>query len=230
VGHEGARDGRGHFSVPVVGPAFEGQMQLARHSEVSSVDPTPRFSFGHGLAYTTFEWSEPELRSSADVGPDGVVEAAVTVRNTGERSGAEVVQLYLHDPVASTVRPVQRLVGFVKLRLAPGEAAEARFAVPMDLAALVGIDGEWIVEAGDLELRLGRSAENVIGTLQVAVTESGRIEVGTRRLETQVTVAQKSELRKNENVYLLGSQRSQRVLPLPGRHRRDRRHRQRPRR
>lgn len=162
--------------------------QLSRRSEVSSVDPTPLFHFGHGLSYTSFEWDEPELRSNAEVAPDGTVEIAVRVRNTGTRPGVEVVQLYLHDPVASTSRPVQRLVGFAKLRLEAGESAEARFAMPVDLAALIGIDGKWIVEAGALELRLGRSADDIVGTVAVAVTESRPIESGTRRLETDTTV------------------------------------------
>ncbi|HEU5129425.1 MAG TPA: glycoside hydrolase family 3 N-terminal domain-containing protein [Glycomyces sp.] len=162
--------------------------QLTRRSEVSSVDPTPLFHFGHGLSYTSFEWEAPQLRSAGEVAPDGEVKVAVRVRNTGSRPGVEVVQLYLHDPVASTVRPVQRLVGFAKLRLGPGEAAEARFAMPVDLAAFIGVDGAWVVEAGALELRLARSADDVVGTVEVAVTESRRLEPGTRRLETGTTV------------------------------------------
>ncbi|GAB3654059.1 beta-glucosidase family protein [Glycomyces tarimensis] len=162
--------------------------KLARRSEVSSVDPTPLFQFGHGLSYTEFTWGEPRLLSEPEVGPDGVVEVAVEVSNSGDRSGVEVVQLYLHDPVASTVRPVQRLVGFTKLRLAPGEAREVRFAMPVDLAALIGVDEQWIVEAGTLELRLARSAADIAGTVSVEVTEARRLEPGTRRLETEATV------------------------------------------
>lgn len=162
--------------------------RLARRSEVSTVDPTPLFCFGHGLSYTRFEWDAPELRSNTEVAPDGTVEAAVRVRNVGSRPGVEVVQLYLHDPVASTVRPVQRLVGYAKLRLGPGESAEARFRMPLDLAALVGVDGEWIVEAGVLELRLARSADDIVGTLETRVVEPRRIEPGTRRLETDAIV------------------------------------------
>jgi beta-glucosidase-like glycosyl hydrolase len=161
--------------------------QLARRSEVSTIDPTARYSFGHGLSYTEFAWDEPELLSGPEVGPEGTIEVAVRVRNTGVRRGSEVVQLYLHDPVATTVRPVQRLVGFARLALAPGEAATARFAVPVDLAALIGIDGQWVVEAGALELRLGRSAVDTAGPLVVEVTGERRLEPGTRALATQVT-------------------------------------------
>lgn len=162
--------------------------ELARRSSVSTVDPTARYVFGHGLSYTEFSWDAPRLLSGAEVGPEGAVEVAVRVRNTGERYGSEVVQLYLHDPVASVVRPVQRLVGFARLSLAPGEAGEARFAMPVDLAAFVGNDGGWVVEAGELELRLARSAAETVGAVRVAVSGARRLDPGTRSLETQVTV------------------------------------------
>jgi hypothetical protein len=152
------------------------------------VDPTARYAFGHGLTYTEFTWDAPRLLAGPEVGPEGVVEVAVRVRNTGERHGSEVVQLYLHDPVASVVRPVQRLVGFARLALAPGETGEARFAMPVDLAAFVGNDGDWVVEAGALELRLARSAADTVGAVRVEVGGPRRIEPGTRALETQVTV------------------------------------------
>ncbi|GAA2275306.1 glycoside hydrolase family 3 N-terminal domain-containing protein [Glycomyces scopariae] len=162
--------------------------QLARRSEVSSNDPTARYAFGHGLTYTEFAWDEAELVSGPETGPEGEIEVAVRVANTGAREGTEVVQLYLHDPVASTVRPVQRLVGFARLTLAPGESARARFAVPVDLAALIGLDGDWTVEAGALELRLGRSSADIEAVLGVQVTGARRLEPGTRALATQVTV------------------------------------------
>jgi beta-xylosidase len=152
------------------------------------VDPTARYAFGHGLSYTEFTWEAPRLLSGPEVGPEGTVEVAVRVRNTGERHGSEVVQLYLHDPVAAVVRPVQRLVGFARLELAPGEAREARFAMPVHLAAFVGVDGDWMVEAGRLELRLSRSAAETVGAVGVDVTSTRRLEPGTRALETQVTV------------------------------------------
>ncbi|GAB4005132.1 hypothetical protein GCM10029992_52070 [Glycomyces albus] len=189
----GARDPEGRLPVGVPArpdspPATYLAPQLARRSEVSSVDPTPLFHFGHGLSYTEFTWGEPSLLSSAEASPDDVVEIAVEVRNTGDRAGSEVVQVYLHDPVASTVRPVQRLVGFAKLRLEAGQAGEARFAVPLDLAALVGPDGRWTIESGALELRVGRSAADIAGTVTVEVTESRVLEPGTRRLETATSV------------------------------------------
>jgi beta-xylosidase len=84
---------------------------------------------------------------------------------------------------------VQRLVGFARLDLAPGETREARFAMPVDLAAFVGVDGAWVVEAGALELRLARSAADTVASLNVQVTGTRRLEPGTRALATQVTSA-----------------------------------------
>jgi beta-xylosidase len=184
-------EGRLPVSVPArrdSPPATYLAPETARLSTISSVDPTARYAFGHGLSYTEFTWEAPRLLSGPEVGPEGTVEVAVRVRNTGERHGSEVVQLYLHDPVAAVVRPVQRLVGFARLELAPGEAREARFAMPVHLAAFVGVDGDWMVEAGRLELRLSRSAAETVGAVGVDVTSTRRLEPGTRALETQVTV------------------------------------------
>jgi beta-xylosidase len=82
-----------------------------RPQGVSNLDPTPAFPFGHGLSYASFNYEN--LRASTDeVDTAGGVELTVTVRNTGDRDGAEVVQLYAADPVASVTRPVTQLIGF----------------------------------------------------------------------------------------------------------------------
>ncbi len=134
--------------------------ELGRRNEASSVDPTPRFAFGHGLSYTRFGWSDVSS-SAAETGTDGTVSVAVTVTNTGTRAGAEVVQLYLHDPVAQVTRPVMRLIGYAKLRLAPGASGRVTFQVPAAAAAFTGRAGRRIVEPGALELRLATSSEAV---------------------------------------------------------------------
>ncbi|MFE0790622.1 glycoside hydrolase family 3 N-terminal domain-containing protein, partial [Streptomyces mutabilis] len=120
--------------------------RLAHASEVSNIDPTPAFGFGHGLAYTTFEWSDLAV-DGKEAPTDGEFSLELTVRNTGERHGTEVVQLYLHDPVASVVQPVQRLIGYTRVPLEAGEERRVRVTVPADLAYFKLLDGDRVVDS-----------------------------------------------------------------------------------
>ncbi|MEV5187312.1 glycoside hydrolase family 3 N-terminal domain-containing protein [Streptomyces werraensis] len=161
--------------------------RLAQASEVSNLDPTPAFGFGHGLTYTTFAWSD--LTVDAEEAPtDGEFTASLTVRNAGERAGTEVVQLYLHDPVASVVQPVQRLVGYARLELEPGEERRVRVAVPADVASFTGRDGRRIVEPGELELRLAASSTDTRLTATVTLTGPVREVDHTRRFHAEFSV------------------------------------------
>ncbi|MCM3302916.1 glycoside hydrolase family 3 C-terminal domain-containing protein [Streptomyces pseudogriseolus] len=161
--------------------------RLAQASEVSNIDPTPAFGFGHGLTYTTFAWSGLTV-DTEQASTDGEFTASLTVRNTGERSGTEVVQLYLHDPVASVVQPVQRLVGYTRLELAPGESRRVRVTVPADVASFTGRDGRRIVEPGELELRLSASSTDARLTTRVSLTGPVRELDHTRRFHAEFTV------------------------------------------
>ncbi|MCX5206284.1 glycoside hydrolase family 3 C-terminal domain-containing protein [Streptomyces sp. NBC_00237] len=165
---------------PGVQPSTYLAPRLGRATEVSNLDPTPAFGFGHGLTYTTFDWNALEVDSQLAC-TDGEFELSCTVRNTGALPGTEVVQLYLHDPVASVVQPVQRLVGYLRLpELAPGEAVRVRVRVPADLASFTGREGRRLVEPGELELRLSASSTDRRLTARVALTGPPR-EVGHRR-------------------------------------------------
>jgi len=147
---------------------------LAQAGRVSNIDPGAAFPFGAGLGYTGFQWSG--LAADTDeIDSGGSVELSLTVRNTGDRPGADVVQLYLHDPLASVVRPVQRLIGFQKVRLGAGESARLRVRVPAELAAFTGRDLRRIVEPGDLVLGFGRSSADIPLTHTVAVTGATRV-------------------------------------------------------
>ncbi|CAL9633496.1 Beta-xylosidase [Streptomyces sp. enrichment culture] len=161
--------------------------RLAQASEVSNIDPTPAFGFGHGLTYTTFAWSD--LTVDAEEAPtDGEFTASLTVRNTGERAGTEVVQLYLHDPVASVVQPVQRLVGYTRVDLEAGEERRIRVTVPADVASFTGRDGRRIVEPGALELRLAASSTDARLTAEVTLTGPVRQLDHTRRFRAEFSV------------------------------------------
>ncbi|MEW2183023.1 glycoside hydrolase family 3 N-terminal domain-containing protein [Streptomyces cellulosae] len=161
--------------------------RLAQASEVSNIDPTPAFGFGHGLTYTTFAWSD--LTVDAEEAPtDGEFTASLTVRNTGDRPGTEVVQLYLHDPVASVVQPVQRLVGYARVDLEAGEERRVRVTVPADVASFTGRDGRRIVEPGALELRLAASSTDPRLTAAVTLTGPAREVDHTRRFRAEFSV------------------------------------------
>ncbi|MFB7245374.1 glycoside hydrolase family 3 N-terminal domain-containing protein [Streptomyces populi] len=169
------------------------QPPLGLRNEVSSLDPTPLYPFGHGRSYTSFAW-EPSgaagaaEAAEAEIGTDGSYDVSVTVRNTGERAGAEVVQLYLHDPVASVTRPDVRLIGYRRLELAPGEARRVTFRFHADLSAFTDRTGTRIVEPGALELRLAASSTDVRHTARLNLTGPVR-RLGTdRRLRCETGV------------------------------------------
>ncbi len=173
---------------PGVQPSGYLAARLAQAGEVSSSDPTPAYGFGHGLSYTAFDWSGLSVED-AETGTEGHLRLAFTVRNTGDRAGTEVVQLYLHDPVASVVQPVQRLIGYRRLPLEPGQAARVHVTVPADLASFTGRDGRRVVEPGALELRLAASSTDVRLTADVTLTGPVRRLDHTRRLHAEFHVA-----------------------------------------
>ncbi|GAA2241279.1 beta-glucosidase [Streptomyces ruber] len=164
------------------------QPPLGLAGEVSSLDPTPLYPFGHGRSYTAFTWDDITA-PDAEITTDGSYDLAVTVTNTGERAGAEVVQLYLHDPVAQVTRPDVRLIGYRRVELAPGEARRLTFRFHADLSAFTGRTGSRIVEPGALELRLSASATDVRHTARLTLTGPERVLGTDRRLlcPTEVT-------------------------------------------
>lgn len=146
------------------------------------------FPFGHGLSYTTFEYTDLEVGPDRPT-TDGEVHVACTVTNTGAVAGDEVVQLYTRDPVARTARPRRELKGFRRLTLQPGEARRITFTMPADRMALYDPRDGWVVEPGDIQLLIGASSEDI--RLRGSVRLAGdvhRAGVG-RALITSVDVA-----------------------------------------
>ena len=127
------------------------------------------YCFGHGLSYTSFAWSDVEViegEAGTGEGADAAhpsVEVRLTVTNTGERRGVEVVQLYVHDEESSLFRPEHELRGFARAELEPGESAELGIALDRRSFALWNpAAGGWVLEAGGFELRLGRSSRDIL--------------------------------------------------------------------
>ena len=128
---------------------------LGGRADVTSADPTPARPFGFGLSYTTF--THADLAASVT---DGAVRASVRVRNTGDRAGSDVVQLYVNDEVASVTRPVAQLIGFRRVTLAAGAEERVTFEVPLDRLAFTGIDGIRRVEPGRFRLWVGSACDD----------------------------------------------------------------------
>ncbi|THE06426.1 glycosyl hydrolase [Microbacterium oleivorans] len=136
--------------------------------DVTSADPTPVRPFGHGLTYTTF--AHEDLHTPATVAAGDTVEVSVVVRNTGDRAGADVVQLYAHDPVASLTRPVAQLMAYRRISLEPGESARVVFELPTARFAFTGRDGRRVVEPGRIDLWAGPSCSERETTATLEVT------------------------------------------------------------
>ncbi|MGH2860196.1 MAG: glycoside hydrolase family 3 C-terminal domain-containing protein [Solirubrobacteraceae bacterium] len=119
------------------------------------------YPFGHGLSYTSFAYSDLAVEV-LELGGEPRVELSLTVTNTGARAGAEVVQVYVSDPVAGVYRPAQELRGFEKVRLEPG--ASGRVTIALDKRAFAywhTARGEWVVEGGEFQLRVGSSSRDI---------------------------------------------------------------------
>lgn len=121
---------------------------------------TPRYHFGHGLSYTRFEYRDLHL-SQYEAEAADTVEISVTITNTGDRTGTEVVQLYTRDRFASLSRPVLELAGFQRVELQPGEFARVTFRLRISQLAFLDTDLHWLVEAGDVDVLVGASSDDL---------------------------------------------------------------------
>ena len=121
----------------------------------------PLFSFGHGLSYTTFGYGKAVI-DKPSMGADETLQVRVAVTNTGDRAGAEIVQLYIGDKKSSVPRPKKELKGFKKVYLQPGESCDVEFTI--DRASLSYFDEakhEWVAEPGKFEALIGASSSDI---------------------------------------------------------------------
>jgi beta-glucosidase len=140
---------------PTGRPCDPEQKYVSRHRDIPSCSPL--FEFGHGLSYTTFEVSGLRL-SAPTVSRNGSLRASVTVTNTGRRRGDEVVQLYLHDPVATISQPVRRLRGFERVALDPGASRTVTFTLDSSDFGFYDNRGRFVVEPGRIDVYAGNSS------------------------------------------------------------------------
>lgn len=124
------------------------------------VEHSPLFPFGHGLGYTDYRYTDLVVERAAE-DERALVRVRLQVENTGERAGREVVQLYASDRLSSLMTPVQRLCGFAKVSLEAGERQTLELPIYAEQLALFDRRRRWVVEAGDFDLQVGRSSQDI---------------------------------------------------------------------
>ena len=140
---------------PLSGEAFQ-----KFTSAYLDVPNSPLIPFGFGLSYTSFEYGEIKLNRKTITAPEKI-EASITVKNTGNYDGEEVVQLYIRDMVASITRPVKELKAFQKIFLQKGESREVKFSLSINDLKFYNQDGKQIYEPGEFKIFIGTNSRDV---------------------------------------------------------------------
>jgi beta-glucosidase len=149
------------------------QYDISKGFTYMYVKDKPEFAFGHGLSYTSFGYSGFKL-SPAQVPGNGAVHVSVKVKNTGDRAGAEVVQLYVHNVDGPKPQPREQLQGFTRVDLKPGEEKEINFTVPAEqLSSWSTAKKAFVINSGRFEVFVGGASDDV--------RQSGSFEVTTER-------------------------------------------------
>ena len=121
---------------------------------------TPLFSFGFGLSYTTFEYSNLKITPDSNIlGKKAILR--VDIKNKGKIKGDEIVQLYIHDKIATRTRPVKELKGFERITLKAGETKMVEFEIGFEDLKLYNQYKKWVVEPGEFDIMVGSSSDNL---------------------------------------------------------------------
>ena len=129
-------------------------IEQVTNSGYADVENSPLYSFGYGLSYTEFKYSDFEI-SSSNMTKDSKINASIRVTNTGKFKGEEVVQLYLRDIVGSIARPMKELKGFKKIELNPGESKIVNFEIENSLLEFYSYNNVWESEPGKFHVFIG---------------------------------------------------------------------------
>ncbi|MCU0419660.1 MAG: beta-glucosidase BglX [Cyclobacteriaceae bacterium] len=140
---------------PLTGPWF-----TKFQSNYLDVPNEPLYPFGYGLSYTTFVYGDVQLSAAETIASDSIT-ATIEVANTGTYDGAEVVQLYIRDVVASVTRPVKELKGFQKVFLKAGERKTVTFAITARELSFYNANLQWVAEPGQFEVQIGSHSQEV---------------------------------------------------------------------
>ncbi|MET4105108.1 beta-glucosidase BglX [Hymenobacter sp. UYP22] len=149
-----------YYNHKMTGRPYQGVALDKYKSRYMDVSNDPLYPFGYGLSYTTFEYGKPEL-STTTLPMNGTLDVKVTVRNTGNYDGEEVVQLYTRDMVGSISRPVQELKGFQKIMLKKGESRTLTFRLTPEDLKFYNTDLQFVAEPGDFQVMVGGNSRDV---------------------------------------------------------------------
>lgn len=197
----GAVNPSGHLPVQIprtVGgqPSTYLAPPLGLKTQVSTIDPTPLFPFGHGRSYAEATWGEVACESR-EWHTDGEATVSVELTNATGSTVADVVQVYLHDPVAQVTRPDIRLIAYRRVELAPLQRVTVTFGLHADLASFAGLAGDRIVEPGAVQLRIARSATDVHRAIDLTLVGPLRHVDHSRRLVADVRTTTLTPLEVN---------------------------------
>ncbi|MEM1120056.1 MAG: beta-glucosidase BglX [Bacteroidota bacterium] len=142
------------------GRPYNGEAFSKFKSNYLDIPNEPLYPFGYGLSYTTFEYGQPTI-SDTLLTRRGQITVSVPVKNTGNRKGKEVVQLYIRDVVGSISRPLKELKGFEKIELAPNEEKTVTFTIDAELLKFYNSQLEYVVESGDFQVFVGPNSGEV---------------------------------------------------------------------
>lgn len=145
--------------LPITFPMHEGQLPLTynhkptgRGDDYNDASGQPLFPFGYGLSYTSFDYFDSQIQSST---------ISFTIKNTGAYAGDEVVQLYIHDELASVVRPVKELKAFQRVSLKPGEEKRISFTITPAMLSMLNEKMQWVTEPGTFRIMIGGSSKDI---------------------------------------------------------------------
>jgi beta-glucosidase len=147
----------------------------------------PLYPFGFGLSFTTFDYSNLNIQQTS-AGTGETVKISLVVKNTGEVSGDEIVQLYVRDEFASSPRPVKELKGFARVTLAPGEEKEITFHLPVNQLAFINKDLKLVLESGTIKVLVGSSSEDIRLQGMFEIRDNATLPLNQRVFVCPVTV------------------------------------------
>ena len=150
-----------YYSAKNTGRPVKDLNDIVYKSAYIDMPNSPAYAFGYGLSYTSFSITDLKL-DQTKITRDGKLQVSCTLKNTGNRAGAEVVQLYLHDMVASVTRPVKELKDFQKVFLQPGESRELSFVIDKDKLSFYNSKLDWVTEPGEFKLMIGNSSDHIM--------------------------------------------------------------------